>query len=442
MLHTHDDCVSQTVDVAYLKRTGWLALWDVSNPRCSGFEATYRLRIATSADGGAWGRRRLLPAGFEIPALRTTGSDGLQVYRGSRVLVLGARPAPERSPSELNRVLQIARLSRDGLERRRDFDGGRLLYGSDGDYYSALPSDIDDARPVMSLAPDGRGVALWARLVEDNPDDPVGQVYARVREERGRFAEAEALSAPGQPSALAVDVNDRGDAAVAWCQDRVDLLLRTRPADGEWTASERLGACSNANQVDLALGDGGRLAVTWASTGEFAPFERPAPKGVHAAVGDLDGPLSASTLADDGRDAQIMLARETVLVSWSGPFKGAARGVRFARLDRNGAWSNGAISNRRGHELVELASHPSGRGRGLVLWRTPRAFFTRDINRAGRFRPRKRVYATRLPEGRGVLQAANVGVKPASRDAVTVWSHERTTPRSEPHRSTVEAAAR
>ena len=449
VLHTHGDCISETVDVAHLDGTGWIALWDAANPRCeTGTRRMYQLRIATSEDGRRWDGRRLLPDGFEIPALRTAGGEGLHVYKRDRVLVLGARPAAGREPSQLNRVLQVARLGADAFEWRHDLDGGRLLYGSDGDSGSGLPSDADDARPVISLAPSGRGVAVWARLVEDDPDNPVGQVYVRVRGKRGRFGSAESLGPPGRPSGLAVDVNDRGDAAVAWCQDRTDLLLRTRQRGVGWAPSERLGSCSDINQVDVALDDAGRLAVAWGST-RAAPddFSAPVPEGVRAAVGDLDGVPRAHTVSDDGRDAQVMLiANNKAVVCWSGPYSGPTRRVRFARVDSSGVRSEGRVSGKQGHELVDLA--PDTRGRGVVLWgtrgadRRGTAFFTRDVNRRGRLGRRKLVYRLDPTEGTLVLEAANLGLDLAGPDAVAIWSHARRDSRGMPTRSTVEAAAR
>ena len=450
VLHTHEDCVSETVDVAPIEGNGWMAVWDAANPRClTGTRHTYQLGIATSGGSGPWRSGGLLPDGFEIPALRTAGGEGLQVYKRDRVLALGARPAEGREPSQLNRVLQVARLSGEGLKRRRDLDGGRLLYGSDGDSGSGLPSDVDDARPVMSLAPNGSGVAVWARLVEDDPDRPLGQVHVRVRDRRGRFGSAKALGAPGQPSGLAVDVNGRGAAAVAWCQDRTDLLLRTRQRGSGWAASEQLGPCSDINQVDLALDDTGTLAVAWAST-RAAPddFSEPVPDGVRVAVGDLDELGRARAVSDDGRDAQVILtATNKALVCWSGPYSGATQGVRFARVDSSGIRAEGSVSAEEGHELVDLA--PDARGRGAVLWGSQgadsrgTAFFTRDVNRRGRLGTRQLVYRLDPTEGALVLDAANLGLDPGGRDAAAIWSHARIDQRrARPTRSTVEAAVR
>ena len=445
VLYTHGDCVSETLDVARVEGTGWIALWDAANPRCAtGTRRTYQLRTATSEDGRRWGDHHLLPDGFEIPALRTAGGDGLHVHKRDRVLVLGARPAAGREPSQLNRVLQLARLSADGLEWRHDLDGGRLLYGSDGDSGSGLPSDVDDARPVISLAPNGRGVAVWARLVDDDPDSPVGQVYARVRGKRGRFRAAKALGAPGQPSGLAVDVNDRGEAALAWCRDRADLMLRTRRPRQGWSDSERLGSCSDANEVDVTLDDRGRVAVAWAAT-RYEPhpngiWRNEIAEGVRATVGTLENRVRVRTLSRDGRGAQVLLARDgTALVAWSGPYSGPTRGVRFARVGGRSVRSKGAITGKKGHELVDLA--PDTRGRGVVLWGARgAAFFTRAIGRHGNVGRRELVFRVDPFEGTLVLEAANLGLDLAGPRAVAIWSHARTDSRATPTRSTVEAA--
>ena len=437
VLQTHDDCVSETVEVIATGRGRWRALWDDRNPSCdSRYE--YRLRTATRNRRSGWKRRAPLPQGFELPALKVAGADAVQTLKRGRALLLGARPAVGRSPSQLNRVLQVATISSGGHFRRRDLDSGRLLYGSDGDFGSHSPTDVDDTPPAVELAPDGRGVAVWARLVDDDETNPRGRLYARYRRGNGRFGAARPLGPAGQPTAAAVAVNRHGDAAVAWCQDGSDLLFRFRARGEGWGSVQRVGECGNlSTALDVALADDGRPVIAWSSESRTSGDDQSRSRsGVRVATGEQGSFDQPRVISREGDSPRVMATSRGAAIAWSVPI-GAESGVFFARIGRRGRVTKSRVSKDGPYRLVDLEA-TAMRPRGLLMWGRSNELLARRIRADGSLDGIEFVSST---SSTNTFGAVRLGLDWRG-EAFAILGHNRTDTRGVPRSSTVEAARR
>lgn len=425
LIYTHDDCASEMVDIAPTGSGRFVALWDVANPMCG---LPYELAVAIGDGRSHWNRLRALPAGFQLPALRTLGGEGLYPIGRQRFLMLGSR---EISLDE--QAVQVARLASDSRFVRRDLDPGRLLYADDV---------FHKGRAAMDVAPDGRALAVWLRVTEERPDQPGTQLFWAGRPPNGRFGAPRPLAPPGMADALAVDVNTRGEAVVAWCSGGRDLLLRTRGPAG-WGEPRSLGPCGDAHSdVDVALDDRQRVAVAWQSD-DFDP-ERgwwAYPSGLRAAVGRLDDLGQTQLLAADGNSPMVLLpGAAKPMVFWQDPQRHRVV-VRHTTMGRSRALDTESVATARWSYLADVTSGPHGGG--YVLFGNSCG----DANRlrARRINPRGQLGDRELVDILDCNTAfgpARIAIGPAGNEAAALWSHVRTDARGNFTRSTIEGSRR
>lgn len=245
------------------------------------------------------------------------------------------------------------------------------------------------------------------------------------------------LSPPRRPvSALAVGLDYRGDALIAWAQDGW-IRRRVLRADGRLEAIERIARTPPAPHLQVLISDDNRGILAWttetsagASTITRVYLDASLP-GVHFGRAHLLEQFRnppAMHLAD-GTLRLVRLASEAVMMAWTG-IVGGRYVVRAAAVSLGGVQPSTVISDPATDSvLADLATGPHNEG--LALWVTaPRPA-------AGSLDPAQvRVMAARgvavppgvvafaPPEtvgGPGAIIEPRAAIDPATDTALAVW---------------------
>jgi len=301
--------------------------------------------------------------------------------------------------------------------------------------FDAGPSVAVDARGVVTVA--------WTRA---------GRVVVSSRARGGRWSPAARLSDPAKRAAYPrVGVDDDGRVTVTWRErtaaervvrrfrlpsgapagaltaltgQRWAVVARTRPAGGEWSASERLSDdTSSARDLEdpgLVVEPGGRTVVSWDAGGSMWSRIRPA--------GAAWGPV-VRVGGDDGEAVDPQLATSPsggAILTWSNRIGEGFRyryAIRAAVLG-DGAWEAASVVDGRAvnRPLARGALGPDGAA--AVVWMSEGLDRTETFAsawRAGDWTPAARIEASRglfgIPataavgdDGRAVLLSGSRGV--------------------------------
>jgi hypothetical protein len=200
------------------------------------------------------------------------------------------------------------------------------------------------------------------------------------------------------------------------------VVVFSRPHGGAFGPATGIGGPNGADPR-IAVGPGGRYAITWTETvrgGDTGRFGRPT-----LAVGQRETPLSAAAAPTISRPGRVFgpstawLGRRPVLV-WqqrdaAAPFSPVAP-ARAAILD-GGAFARPQRLTR--SDVSEPVVVALRGGRALTLWAGTRRFGAALSNRAGRFRP------TAAPPGTASkvhFNSTNRDLRAAGRYAILTWS--------------------
>jgi len=139
-------------------------------------------------------------------------------------------------------------------------DGTQFVHvrtSTNGQAWSAVTTLGGGVSPAVTLAPDGRAVAVWEGL------PPItGTIRASVRPPGGSWSAAVTLSSDaGQPL---VGVDGQGNAIAVWAGS-AGIETASLPAGGTWTAVKSLA--NGGRSPDLAVNASGAVIITWAGTG-------------------------------------------------------------------------------------------------------------------------------------------------------------------------------
>lgn len=164
--------------------------------------------------------------------------------------------SPWVDPSRKRIVIQARTVTSHGHRGHIETLGsGRFISnGSDfGEGYDTVTS------PRMASDQTGRVIVAW----RTNQPAGDGAVMIRSRMPRGRWGPVQVLSDHhGVGEGPAVAMNDRGDAAVSWANDRV--LVQFRPRFGRFARVRRLTARGQFIELgSLAMDNHRRVAVIW-----------------------------------------------------------------------------------------------------------------------------------------------------------------------------------
>jgi hypothetical protein len=163
----------------------------------------------------------------------------------------------------------------------------------------------------------------------------------------------------------AVSINERGDRVLAWRAGR-RLAARVRPAGGDWGPIVRFGRLPSSRDLRLSvlMVRNGRVVLTWGIAGR--------PCGV--SVRDGAGRWRTRTLerrcgpaaVDPGGAPVLPIAdsRGATYVAWTGRARSGRRAVKFARVGPGEKHPALVLSRERGAVLDDAAAGP---GRALAL---------------------------------------------------------------------------
>ena len=256
-------------------------------------------------------------------------------------------------------------VAREATSRRRLItaegrsDGGFDAFASLDDFAVAHWSDVND-----------RGDAIVAWTAERSP-------FVRVAERAagGRFGPVREMAVA---RTAAVAINARGDSALVW-RAGVRLAGRVRAAGGEWSRTVRFGPRRTIQGLRLSVlvARNGRVVATWGSPGR--------PCGV--SVRDADGGWRSRTLERRCGPTGVATQRSPVLpiadsrgatyVVWTGSARSGRRAVKFARVGAGASRRALVLSRERGAVLDDAAA--DARGALAITYTAPRPTAARPL---------------------------------------------------------------
>ncbi len=236
-------------------------------------------------------------------------------------------------------------------------------------------------------------------------------------------------------SAVAVGLDYRGDALVAWAQNGL-IYRRVQYASGGLDQIEQIAASPPAPQLQALISDDNRGILAWTTAAPAGPgtvsrvYLATSRPGVH-----FGRPRLLEQFADppglglpDGSLRLVRLASEGVMLGWTGMSHGRYV-VRAASISQAAPRPSTVVSDPATDAiLTDFATGP--RGEAIALWLTaPRQAGSLD---AGRLQivaargvteaPGTAVFAAPESVGRrGAVGAPRLAIDPATGDAVAVW---------------------
>jgi len=303
-----------------------------------------------------------------------------------------------------------------------------LIEGSADGPFAALASVGDSGAPLALATAYLGDVALASPPARGRRGCGV---CVRVQRHYSRGFGA-ARSAGGSPRALALALDYRSDALVAWAQGEA-IYAHALPASGTTHPIERLARAGTEVRIAALLSDDNRGMVAWSEQddGQTSVYLDRSRTGVRFGSPELlerfSDPDGLSSPA--ASPALVRLSSESVMIAWAGSADGRWV-LRTAAVDARGVGPVATIAARGGDALLsDLATGPDGDA--VVLWTEP------QLTAAGRPDLRSQaIFAARgidaypdrtifrAPEQvapPGPNEDATVAVDPDSDRAVAVW---------------------
>ena len=257
-----------------------------------------------------------------------------------------------------------------------------------------------------------------------------GRLSLRIERYFATGLSSRAVPATATPDALALALDYRTDALVAWLRGGA-LFARWLPASGGTHSAQRLASGAAGAHVSLLLSDDNRATVAFS-------IDRAGSTSVYLARSGTGVRFGAPALLERFRDPPgspppaasprlVRLSSESVMIAWAGA--GAGHWVlRTAAIDQRGIGPAATIAAPGGDALLDdLAPGPAGDA--IVLWSEPQG------GRAGGT-PEAAIYAARgfdaYPDRTlfaapqqlappGPNDDASVAIDPADDSALAVW---------------------